>query len=102
MRTESICAEMRERIDGVAAVAPRCLRAAKSPALRMPCVRLTTERLAEKTRRSPAWHVGRAIEDYVAVNSWQLERIEAGIMAADRRDFASDDEVARVRAKFGR
>jgi predicted transcriptional regulator len=59
------------------------------------------DRLAEKTRRSPEWHVSRAIEDYVAVNSWQLERIEAGIMAADHGDFASDDEVARVRAKFG-
>jgi predicted transcriptional regulator len=59
------------------------------------------DRVADKTRRSRDWHVSRAIEDYVAVNSWQLERIEAGIMAADHGDFASDDEVARVRAKFG-
>ena len=59
------------------------------------------DRLAEKTRRPRDWRVSRAIEDYVAVNSWQVERIEQGILAADQSDFASDDEVARVRAKFG-
>jgi predicted transcriptional regulator len=57
--------------------------------------------LAEKTRRSRRWHISRAIQDYVAVQSWQIERIEAGIAAANQGDFASDDEVARVRAKFG-
>jgi predicted transcriptional regulator len=31
---------------------------------------------------------------------WQLKRVEAGIEAAEHGDFASDDEVARVRAKF--
>jgi predicted transcriptional regulator len=59
------------------------------------------DRLAEKTSRSRGWHVGRAIRDYVAVNSWQVEKIEEGIMAADKGDFTSDDEVARVRSKFG-
>ncbi|MFO1097886.1 MAG: CopG family ribbon-helix-helix protein [Xanthobacteraceae bacterium] len=56
--------------------------------------------LAEKTDRSRNWLVTRAVEDYVALNSWQLGKIEEGIAAADRGDFASDGEVARVRAKF--
>jgi predicted transcriptional regulator len=60
------------------------------------------DRLAEKTRRSRDWHVAQAIREYVAVQLWQIERIEAGIAAADQCDFASGDEVARVRAKFGR
>ena len=60
------------------------------------------DRLAEKTDRSRNWLVNQAVQDYVTVNAWQLERIEAGIAAADRGDFASDNEVARVRAKFGR
>jgi predicted transcriptional regulator len=60
------------------------------------------DRLADKTLRSRDWHVSQAIQDYVALNSWQLERIEEGIMAADQGDFASDDEVARVEAKFRR
>lgn len=29
-----------------------------------------------------------------------FDKIKAGIAAADRGDFASDDEVARVRKKF--
>lgn len=56
--------------------------------------------LAEKTDRSRNWLVTRAVEDYVALNSWQLGKIEEGIAAADRGDFASDADVERVRAKF--
>jgi predicted transcriptional regulator len=59
------------------------------------------DRLAEKTRQSREWHVSRAIEDYVEIHSWQLERIEEGILVADKGDFASDDDVARVMMKFG-
>lgn len=59
------------------------------------------DRLAEKTSRSRDRHVSQAIQDYVAAQLWPVERIEAGIMAADQGDFASDDEVCRVRAKFG-
>ncbi len=58
------------------------------------------DRLAEKTERSRNWLVAKAVEDYVARNAWQLAKIEAGITAADRGEFASDDEVARVRKKF--
>jgi len=60
------------------------------------------DRLAKKTDRSRNWLVTRAVQEYVSTNAWQLEQIEAGIAAADRSDFASDEEVARVRAKFGR
>ena len=58
------------------------------------------DQLAEKTDRSRNWLVAKAVEDYVALNAWQVGKIEAGIAAADRGDFASDDEVARVRRKF--
>ncbi|WP_036263905.1 CopG family ribbon-helix-helix protein [Methylocapsa aurea] len=58
------------------------------------------DRLAEKTDRSRNWLVARAIEDYVALNAWQLDKINEGIEAADRREFAADDEVARIRKKF--
>ena len=59
------------------------------------------DQLAAKTRRSRDWHVSQAIRDYVAVNSWQLQKTEEGILAADQGDFASDGEIARVRVKFG-
>jgi predicted transcriptional regulator len=58
------------------------------------------DHLAKKTERSRNWLVSRAVEDFVALNAWQLDKIEAGIKAADRGAFASDEEVARVRAKF--
>jgi predicted transcriptional regulator len=58
------------------------------------------DRLAEQTRRSREWHVSRAVQDYVAVSAWQLEQIEAGIVATDQGDFVSDKEVDRVISKF--
>jgi predicted transcriptional regulator len=60
------------------------------------------DRLAARTDRSRAWLVAQAVRDYVAVNAWQVEKIEQGIAAAQAGDFATDEEVARVRAKYGR
>ena len=58
------------------------------------------DRLAERTERSRNWLVAKAIEDYLALNAWQVEKIEARIAAAKKGDFASDGEVARLREKF--
>ena len=58
------------------------------------------DQLAEKTDRSRAWLITKAIEDYVALNAWQIGKIKAGIVAADDGDFAIDHDVARVRKKF--
>jgi predicted transcriptional regulator len=58
------------------------------------------DHLAEKTERSRNWLVARAVEDFVALNAWQLGKIEAGIAAANRGEFASDEELTRVREKF--
>lgn len=58
------------------------------------------DQLAEKTERSRNWIVAKAIEDYIALNAWQVGKIEAGIAAADQGDFASDEEIARVRKRF--
>jgi predicted transcriptional regulator len=58
------------------------------------------DRLAEKTDRSRSWLAARAIEDYIALSAWQIEKIDAGINAADRGDFADDREVAHVLKKY--
>jgi predicted transcriptional regulator len=58
------------------------------------------DQLAEKTDRSRNWLVTRAVEDFVALNAWQIGKIENGLEAADRGDFASDEELARIRTKF--
>ena len=49
---------------------------------------------------SRTWLVTRAVADYVSLNEWQIARIKEGIAAADRGDFASDEEMARIRRKF--
>lgn len=58
------------------------------------------DRLAEKTERSRSWLAVKAIEDYIALNAWQIAKIELGIAAADRGEFADDDDVARVVEKY--
>ena len=58
------------------------------------------DRLAERTDRSRSWLAARAIEEFIALNAWQIEKIEAGINAADRGDFADDREVACVLGKY--
>ena len=58
------------------------------------------DQLAEKTDRTRSWLVTRAVQEYVDLNAWQVAKIEEGIVAANRGDFATDEEVARVRRKF--
>jgi predicted transcriptional regulator len=58
------------------------------------------DRLAQRTERSRNSLIAEAVQDFVEVNAWQLQKIESGLAAADRGEFASEAEVARVRAKF--
>jgi predicted transcriptional regulator len=58
------------------------------------------DRLAEKTDRSRSWLAARAIEEYIALNAWQMAKTEPGIVAADSGDFAGEDDVARVLGKY--
>jgi len=58
------------------------------------------DRLAERTERSRSWLATKAIEDYIALNAWQIDKIEAGIAAADRGEFADVADVARVVGKY--
>ncbi|WP_105402658.1 MULTISPECIES: CopG family ribbon-helix-helix protein [Neorhizobium] len=56
--------------------------------------------LAQKLDRSRSYVAAQAIEDFVSREEWQLEEIEAGIAEADRGEFASDDDLARVVGKY--
>lgn len=59
------------------------------------------DRLAKATDRSRNWLINRAVDEYLALQAWQVGKIEAGLAAADRGDFASDDEISRIVGKFG-
>jgi predicted transcriptional regulator len=72
-------------------------------AITVPVSEATAERLdalARKLERSPANVAKQAIEDFVAREEWQIAEIEAGIIEADRGDFASSADVAAVLAKY--
>lgn len=56
--------------------------------------------LAADTDRSRSWIAAKAIQDYVELNAWQIQRIKEGIAEADRGGFASDAEVETVFAKY--
>ncbi len=59
------------------------------------------DELAEKLDRSRSYVAVQAIDDYIARETWQLAEIEAGLAQANRGDFATDEQVAAVLAKFG-
>lgn len=58
------------------------------------------DRLAQKLDCSKSDLAERAIEDFVAREEWQLAEIEAGLAEADRGEFASDEHVASILAKY--
>lgn len=54
--------------------------------------------LAADTDRSRSWIAARAIEDYVALNAWQIAHIKQGIAQADRGEFATEEELDAIEA----
>lgn len=56
--------------------------------------------LAADTDRSRNWLAAKAIESYVELNAWQIEQIKEGIAEADRGEFATEEEVEAVFAKY--
>lgn len=58
------------------------------------------DRLAQKLDRSRSYVASQAIEDYVAREAWQLAEIEAGLIEAERGDFASAADISSVVARY--
>jgi predicted transcriptional regulator len=63
---------------------------------------LTTQldALANATGRSKSFLAGQAIRDYIERESWQIAEITLAIREADSGDFATDDEVNVISAKW--
>jgi len=60
------------------------------------------EVLATATGRSKSFLAGQAIRDFVDRESWQIAEIIQSIGEADNGDFASDEEVNAISAKWKR
>lgn len=60
--------------------------------------------LAEATDRSRAWLAGRAVEEYVATQAWQVQAIREAVAEADRYDaeFLEQDDVRKRVLATGR
>ncbi|MEI2302321.1 CopG family ribbon-helix-helix protein [Ensifer sp. MJa1] len=58
------------------------------------------DQLAEKLDRSRSYMAAEAIEAFVEQQGWQLAEIESGLAEADRGEFASDEDVAKVVTKY--
>jgi RHH-type rel operon transcriptional repressor/antitoxin RelB len=82
----------------------------KEPRMSEPTARVTIElpmnvkerleELARTTEKSEARLAAEAISSFVEVQEWQIGEIEAGLRDADAGDFASDEDVAAVFAKW--
>lgn len=59
------------------------------------------EKLSRATDRSKSFLAAEAIEEYVALQEWQVEAIKDGIAAAERGDMASHDEAMAVLGQWG-
>lgn len=58
--------------------------------------------LATATGRTKSFLAGQAIRDYIERELWQITEITQAISEADSGDFASDDEVNSISAKWMR
>jgi predicted transcriptional regulator len=63
-------------------------------------VKRQLDALAESTQRSRSWLAGEALKQYLDLEAWQIGEIRQALTEADAGDFATDDEVAAVKAKY--
>lgn len=59
------------------------------------------EELAKATERTKSFLTIDALTRYVERESWQIRDIHEGIKEADAGEFATDDQVKAVFAKYG-
>lgn len=70
-------------------------------------MRLSTElamqlgRLAEATGRTKSFLAVQALQEFVERESWQVAEIKKALNEADAGDFATDEEMAAIDAKWG-
>lgn len=57
--------------------------------------------LAQATERSQAYLANRAIEEFVAVQEWQIHAIHQGLEAADHGEFVSEEQLRDTFTQWG-
>jgi RHH-type transcriptional regulator, rel operon repressor / antitoxin RelB len=64
-------------------------------------VKKRLETAAARVRRSKSFLAAEAIEEYLAIQDWQVEAIKHGIAAADRGETVPHDKVKAWAASLG-
>jgi RHH-type transcriptional regulator, rel operon repressor / antitoxin RelB len=59
------------------------------------------EELAKATARTKSFVTVEALSRYLDAQSWQIREVMAGLEEADRGEFATEEEVNAVFAKYG-
>lgn len=57
--------------------------------------------LARTMHRSKSYLAAEALREYVELNEWQLEELQAAVNEADNGDYASAGDIRAVRGKWG-
>ena len=66
-----------------------------------PSLRQRLVDLAQATQRDETTLIEEAVSNFLDLQEWQRQRIEQGLATADRSEFASDDDMARILGKYG-
>ncbi len=56
--------------------------------------------LAAQLDRSRNYLVNMALEEFLELQAWQIEKVQTGIAAAERGDFVPDEEMERLFSKY--
>lgn len=59
------------------------------------------DKLAAVTHRSKSFLAAEAVREYIELNEWQLQEVQAALLEADKGDFAEEQEVKAVLGKWG-
>ena len=60
------------------------------------------ENLAKSTDRSKSYLAACAVEEYLAVQEWQVKAIREGMAAAEKGDIAGHEEALKELKRWGR
>jgi RHH-type transcriptional regulator, rel operon repressor / antitoxin RelB len=66
-----------------------------------PQVKRRLESVALRVRRSKSFLAAEAIEEFLAVQEWQIGAVKEGVAAADRGDLVPHEDVRAWAASFG-
>ena len=64
-------------------------------------LKIRLDKLADTTHRSKSYLAAEAVREYIELNEWQLQEIQAAVIEADAGDFASEKSVNAAFGKWG-